>query len=592
MPNLPLRSEVKEEYTWDLTKIYASKEAWKKDFCRAQKELKRAKQFKGKLGESPEKLLEALNWQLDNLVLITRLHVYAYLQKEVDIDDVEVQEVLKQIRTLSSNFRTATNYMKPEIAKIKDLDKWLETGLLDDYKSLLIDIKGTKYLSKRERELFASLGDIKDSIKDAYDTLSEFEIYIGKNEDRDVTLKDESCYNLMLSQNRDMREIGYNELHEAYKEHERTLANLYAGSIKHNVLTAKLRGYTSTLEAALDSDDIPMSVFTNLIDVVHKALPLLHRYYAIRKKILGVDELHIYDIYVPLVDSVQVNISYENAAQLIKESVLPLGLEYSNLLYAGLTKERWVDRYPNEGKSSLSHYIETYTDNPYILLNYKGDSIEDVIELAHESGHAMQGYYSVHNNTFFSYVFPDFANEVASKFHEQLLVKYLYEHAESEKVKTYLLGMQLDCMISDLFLQTLYSEFEVKCHIQQEKGEPLTLDFFLKTYKGLLETYYGPEMHFEENSDVGGLCVHHFYNDYYVYKYATGLSAAIALSERVLNGGEKERQDYLDYLKLGSTKTAIEGLKVAGVDMTTVAPIEATVKKFANLLDDFEKRIG
>ncbi len=592
MPTLPLRSEVKEEYTWDITKLYESKEAWQKDFCQAQKELKKAKRFKGKLKESPERLLEALDWKMDTLVLISRLQVYIYLQKEVDVDDVEAQESYSQIRTLNSNFRTATSYIEPEITKIKDLDEWLETGLLDKYKSLLTNVKSSNYLSKKERELLASLKDIKGSIKDAYDTLSEFEIYVGKNEDRDVTLKDESCYNLMLNQNKRMREIGYNELHNAYKERERTLANLYAGAIKQDALIAKVKGYSSSLEAAFDPDDIPIRVLTNLIDVVHEALPLLHRYYALRKKVLGVEELHIYDIHVSLVDSCETSIPYKKAAQLVKESVLPLGAEYANLLYAGLTKERWVDRYKNKGKTSVSRCIEAYTDNPYILLNYKGNYVEDVFVLAHESGHAMQCYYSVHNNPYFSYMTSEFSNEVASTFNEQLLAKYLYERTENEEMKTRILEIQLERIISEVFLSTMYAEYELKCHTQQEKGEPLTLDFFLKTYRSLLETYYGPEMHFEENSDVGGLCVQHFYDPYYVYQYATGIVVALALMEKVLNGGEKERQAYLDYLKLGNTKTPIESLKVAGIDLTTTAPIEVAMKKIEGLLDEFEKRMG
>ena len=589
---VPLRSEVKEEYTWDLTKIYASKEAWQRDFCRAQKEFKRAKRFKGKLGKSPEKLLEVLNWKMDTSLLISRLYVYVYFQKEVDVDDVQAQEAYSQIKALNSNFRTETSYIESEITKIKDLDKWFETGLLDDYKSLLIDIKSSNPPSKKKRELLASLKDIKESIKDAYDTLSEFELYIKRDDGRDETFKDESCFNLMLSHNRDMREMGYNELHEAYKEHERTLANLYASSIKQDALIAKIKGYSSSLEAAFDPDDIPMSVLTNLIDVVHKALPLLHWYYAVRKKALGVEELHIYDTQVSLVDSCKTNIPYEKAAQLVKESVLPLGAEYANLLYDGLTKERWVDRYPNAGKTSVAHCIEAYTDNPYILLNYEGNYVEDVFILAHESGHAMQCYYSVHNNPYFSYMASSFANEVASTFNEQLLAKYLYEHAESEEMKTRVLEIQLERIISDVFLSTMYAEYELKCHTQQEMGEPLTLDFFLKTYKSLIETYYGPEMHFEENSDVGGLCVHHFYDTYSVHQYATGILVALALIEKVLNGGEKERQDYFDFLKLGNTINPIEGLKVAGIDLTTTASIEVAMKKIESLIEEFEKRMG
>lgn len=336
------RSEVKEAYTWDLTKIYASKEAQQKDFYQAQKELKRAKRFKGKLKESPEKLLEALKWKNDTLTLNSRLLVYVLLQKKVDINNAEAQENFSLIKAVSSKFRTATNYMEPEIGKIKDLDKWLESGILDEYRDLITRIKGINYPSKREKELYASLDDIQDSIKEAYDALSEFEICLEKNEDRDVTLTNDSCYTLMMSQNRRMREIGYNELHDAYKVHENTLAQLYASSIKMDVLESKLRGYDSSFEAKMASDDIPMSVFNSLIDVVHKALPLLHRYFALRKKALGVDELHIYDIYVPLVSSNQPHIPYEKAAQLVKESVLPLGSEYSDILYAGLTKERLV----------------------------------------------------------------------------------------------------------------------------------------------------------------------------------------------------------------------------------------------------------
>ena len=325
---------------------------------------------------------------------------------------------------------------------------------------------------------------------------------------------------------------------------------------------------------------------------MHKAFPILHRYYALRKKVLKVDELRHYDVYVPLVGSIKTHKTYEEAAQIVNEALKPLGKDYTDVIYAGLTKDRWVDRYENKGKRSGAFSSGGFIGEPYILMNYKEDVLGDVFTLAHEGGHSMHSYYSKRNNPFPCYEYTIFEAEVASTFNEQLIAKYFMDNAESEEMKTYIIAKQVDDIIATLFRQTMFAEFELLCHTQQESGEPLTVDSLRKTYRGLLEAYFGPDMHFEDNSDMEGLRIPHFYNAYYVYKYATGISAAIALSERVLNGGKQELEDYLGFLKSGGSKFPIQTLNGAGVDMSTQAPVEAAMRKFEDLLTQLEKRIG
>jgi oligoendopeptidase F len=330
-------------------------------------------------------------------------------------------------------------------------------------------------------------------------------------------------------------------------------------------------------------------VYDNLINAVHEALPQLHRYYALRRKLLGLKELAHYDVYVPLVEGVTVRHSYEEAVDVICEALAPLGDSYVATLKNGLTNERWVDRYENKGKRSGAFSSGIFSGYPYIMMNYKEDVLRDVFTLAHEGGHSMHSYHSSRNNPYPSYDYTIFEAEVASTFNEQLLADHLLKNAQSKEMQAYILGKQIDDVVATLYRQTMFAEFELLVHRQAEQGEPNTLSSLRTTYRNLLETYFGPEVKLLKTSDLEGLRIPHFYRAFYVYKYATGISAAITLADKVLHGTIEDRDRYLEFLKSGGSRYPMDALKVAGVDMTTEEPVRKALESFASLLDRFEQ---
>ncbi len=592
MANIPSRKDVKIDDTWDLTKLYATRADWDADLNVLQNAIDEASRYCGKLGESPATLLEALKWLCDVSIVAEKLYVYASLNYSADASDSENQKMIGIISQIYTNFIAATSYMTPELLTIADLPKWVEEKEFDDYRVYLKKTLRQKAhtLSQKEEELLAKQSELMGTPQKAFGVLTNVDMNFGEIDDMPLSQSTWSVF--MQNPNRDVRKKAYEKFYGIYQGHEQTIATLYAGSVKQDIFSAKVRGFDTALDAALFNDDVPKSVYTGLIEAVHKAFPSLHKYYELRKKVLGVEELRHYDVYVPLVSSIKTHKTYEEAAEIVKEALAPLGKDYVDVIYSGITKDRWVDRYENKGKRSGAFSSGGFIGDPYILLNYKEDVLGDVFTLAHEGGHSMHSYYSKRNNPFSCYEYTIFEAEVASTFNEQLVAKYLTDHADSEEMKTYIIAKQVDDIIATLFRQTMFAEFELLAHTQQELGEPLTVDSLRKTYKGLLEAYFGPSMVFEEKSDLEGLRIPHFYNAYYVYKYATGISASIALSERVLNGGKQELQDYLGFLKSGGSKFPIQSLKAAGVDMSTQAPVEAATKKFSQLLDELEGRIS
>ena len=392
----------------------------------------------------------------------------------------------------------------------------------------------------------------------------------------------------MENQDRKVREEAYKKFYKKFEEHQNTIAALYAGNVNQDVFLMRARGYSSSLEMALFGNKVPVSVYHNLIDCVHKNLAPLHEYYALRKKVLGVEELRHYDVYVPLVKSVETKTSYDEAVEICRKALSPLGTEYTDRLCDGL-KNGWVDRYENVGKRSGAFSSGSYIGNPYILLNYKDDVIRDVFTMAHEGGHSMHSWYSVHNNPFMCYDYTIFEAEVASTFNEELVFEYLLKNAETKEMRAYLLSMRAGDILATLYRQTMFAEFELKAHELVEGGTPLTAELLRKIYRELLELYFGPEMHFEQNSDMEGLRIPHFYSSFYVYKYATGISAALALAKRVTEGGAKEREDYFAFLKSGGSRYPIESLRIAGVDMEKTKPVQDACDEFAKVIAELKE---
>ena len=523
---------------------------------------------------------------------------YASLQHEADEDDSKATDRDGRAMMAYTDMQAELSFVDPEIQEIDEakLREWISTPEFADYRIYIEKLLHFKpyILSEKEERLLSLAMQPGQTPHTAFSVLTNvdmnktFGTVTENGEEKQLT---ETTWGVFMhSQDRKVREEAYKKFYAKYEEHQNTIAALYAGSVNQDVFTMRARGYKSSLEMALYGNKVPEAVYHNLIDCVHKNLPALHEYYKLRRELLGLKpgELRHYDVYVPVIKSVEAKTTYEESVEICRAALAPLGKEYTDRLCDGLLNG-WTDRYENIGKRSGAFSSGAYIGNPYILLNYNEDNIRDVFTMAHEGGHSMHSWYSVHNNPFMCYDYTIFEAEVASTFNEELVFEYMFKNAKSDDMKKYLLAMRADDILATLYRQTMFAEFELKAHELVENGTPLTAELLRKIYRELLELYFGPEMTFESNSDMEGLRIPHFYNAFYVYKYATGISASLALAKRVTNGGEKEREDYFKFLKSGGSRYPIEALKVAGVDMAQTEPVQAACDEFKKIIAELEK---
>ena len=595
---IPTRDEVEEKNKWDLSSIYKSDDEWEAALKTLPELTKKVAEFKGKLGTSAETLLEALKTlEKAELQMETGYH-YASLQHHANEDDSVATDREGRAMMAYTDMQAELSFIEPEIQSIDEtkLRQWISQPDFADYKIFIEkQLHFKKYILSEKEERILSLQmqpaqtpDAAFSVLTNVDINKTFGTVNVNGKEQQLT---ETTWSVFLhNQDRKVREEAYKKFYAKFEEHQNTIAALYAGSVNQDVFQVRARGYDSSLQAALYGNKVPTSVYHNLIECIHKNLPTLHEYYSIRKKALGVDKLKHYDVYVPLVKSVETKTTYEEAVEICRNALAPLGKEYTDRLCDGLLNG-WTDRYENVGKRSGAFSSGCYVGNPYILLNYNEENIRDVFTMAHEGGHSMHSWYSVHNNPFMCYDYTIFEAEVASTFNEELVFEYLLKNAKDEEMKKYLLAMRADDILATLFRQTMFAEFELKAHEFVENGTPLTAELLRKTYRQLLELYFGPEMNFEDNSDMEGLRIPHFYSAFYVYKYATGISAALALAHRVTTGGDKERNDYFEFLKSGGSRYPIESLKIAGVDMESVEPVQAACNTFKEIVEQLKQII-
>ena len=593
---IPARKDIPESDKWDLSSIYKSNEEWEENLKVLPSLTKKVVQYKGRLGESSDVLLEALKALEEAELRMETVYHYASLQHEADEDDSSATDRDGRAMMAYTRMMSDLSFIDPEIQSVDEtkLRKWISLPEFKDYKIYIEKLLHFKkyILSEKEERILSLQMQPAQTPYNAFSVLSNVDMNktFGTvnvcGEERPLTETTWSVF--MENQDRKVREEAYKKFYKKFEEHQNTIAALYAGNVNQDVFLMRARGYSSSLEMALFGNKVPVSVYHNLIDCVHKNLVPLHEYYALRKKVLGVDELRHYDVYVPLVKSVETKTSYDEAVEICRKALSPLGTEYTDRLCDGL-KNGWVDRYENVGKRSGAFSSGSYIGNPYILLNYKDDVIRDVFTMAHEGGHSMHSWYSVHNNPFMCYDYTIFEAEVASTFNEELVFEYLLKNAETKEMRAYLLSMRAGDILATLYRQTMFAEFELKAHELVEGGTPLTAELLRKIYRELLELYFGPEMHFEQNSDMEGLRIPHFYSSFYVYKYATGISAALALAKRVTEGGAKEREDYFAFLKSGGSRYPIESLRIAGVDMEKTEPIQYTYDEFANVIAELKE---
>ena len=596
---IPNRSEIPASDKWDLSTLYKNREDWEAALARTTPLIQKFAGFKGKLAQSSDSLLNALKAYEELYKTLETVYCYASLCHTSDESDGVFQDMEGRAMMAYSRAGSEASFFSPELMAIdeKKLSEWLNLPEFADYRVFIQkELHEKPYvLSEKEEKILSLAAEALQTPDNAFSLLSnvdmQFESVTAGADGKPQPLTQSTFSLFIRSQDRKVREDAYKKFYKSFKDHQNVIASLYAGNVNSDVFYARARGFNSSLEASLYSNKVDVSVYRNLIDTVHKNLPALHDYYSLRKKMLGLSELRHYDVYVPLVKDVETKTSYEQAVEICRNALAPLGKDYTDVLCNGLLNG-WVDRYENKGKRSGAFSSGAYTGYPYILLNYKDDAIRDVFTMAHEGGHSMHSYFSKSSNPFMCYDYTIFEAEVASTFNEELVFEYLLKNASSKEMKTYLLAMRADDILATLHRQTMFAEFELKAHELVEGGTPLNAEVLRKIYRELLVQYFGPEMVFEEESDLEGLRIPHFYNSFYVYKYATGISAALALAKRVVCGGKKEKDDYFNFLKSGGSRYPLESLKIAGVDMSSTKPVQDALDTFAQIVKELKDTAG
>ncbi|MBW8350418.1 oligoendopeptidase F [Bacillus sp. IITD106] len=596
---LPSRSEIAEDMTWRLEDIFSSDEAWEKEYDDIKELLKDAGQFKGKLNESADKLFEALDFQSKVSERMGRLYTYAHMRYDQDTGNSHYQGFNARAESLYSILASEFSYIVPEILDMEEsrISQFLEENKdLQLYKKALeeINLQRGHVLSAEQEALLAQASEVLGASSTTFGMLNnaDLEFPVIKDEDgNDVQISHGNYIRFLESSDRRVREDAFKKVYETYGKFSNTFSSTLSGAVKKDNFYAKARNYQSARHAALSANNIPESVYDNLVETINKNLHLLHRYVKLRKKVLGVDQLHMYDLYTPLVKDVKMNIPYEEAKNLVIEGLAPLGEEYINILKEGF-ENRWVDVFENKGKRSGAYSSGAYGTNPYILMNWQ-DNVNNLFTLAHEFGHSVHSYYTRKSQPYPYGDYSIFVAEVASTCNEALLGDFMLKRTDDKKEQLYLLNHYLEGFRGTVFRQTMFAEFEHIIHQKAQNGEALTADMLTKEYYELNKKYFGEEdIHIDEEIGLEWSRIPHFYYNYYVYQYATGFSAAAALSSQILEEGESAVARYIDFLKAGSSDYPIEVLKKAGVDMTTAAPIEAACKVFEEKLAEMEQLLG
>lgn len=594
---LPLRHEVKPQDTWDLASLFKSDAQWERAFTQFEQQISDYDRFRGQLGKSPRQLYECLEFdcQLDRLA--ERLGVYAFLKTAEDQTHGDYQRMQGRFQNAATRAGEASSFIRPEIIAIPDrtMREFLQAKELAPYIILLERIRRYRKhtLSTKEERLLAQQGEMAQAAGKIFRQLLDADMRFGILKDEHgqaVELTNATFAKFLVSPDRGVRRRAFHQYYHQFAAHENSLTAALAGSVQKDAYYAKARGYESSLAAALFPDDMPPAVYHNLIATVRSRLPVVHRYYELRRRRMRLKEIHHYDTYVPILAEQRQRRSWDEAVRDVIRSLAPLGQKYVSVLEAGL-KGRWCDRYPNRGKQSGAFSSGSYDADPFILMNYKPDVLEDMFTLAHEAGHSMHSYYSTRHQPYQYYQYTIFVAEVASTFNEQLLSEHLRANAKNDPQRAALINRDIDAIRGTIIRQTMFAEFEEKTHRLVESGEPLTVDTVKRVYGQLLKDYFGPQFAIDDELLLEGLRIPHFYRAFYVYKYATGLSAAIALARRVLQGKQPELKAYLGFLKAGCSKFPLEILQDAGVDMTTPAPIESALDHFEQLVDELDRLI-
>ena len=581
------RSEMDSRYTWDLTPIFESDEAWENALKEASEAVAKLQQLPGTLGASVDALKNGLDQVFSVSQQMEKLYCYAFLRKSGDNGDPKSQEMEARCIGLMTGFQAAVSFLNPEILALnpETLAEFLADERMATYRHMAEDVCRARAhtLDAQREKMLAMLSDAAQTPSNVFDMFESvdmtFEPVKGENGE-ELPLSHGSFGMFRENRCREVRKDAFEKYFGAFEKFINTLAAMYAGSVKMDCYYADVRGYESACEAALFSDNVPVKLYDNLVSVVHSGLGTMKRYLDLRKKLLGVDELHLYDLYVPIVDEVDFEMTYEEACALVKEALKPLGEEYGKLLDRAFS-ERWIDVYENKGKTTGAYSMGVYGVHPYVLLNHT-NTLDSVFTLAHELGHAMHSYFSATTRDFANHDYRIFVAEVASTVNEVLLTKHLLKVETDPRRRAYILNHFLEGFRTTVFRQTQFAEFERKAHEMYQKGEPLTAGSLNKVYRELNQLYYqGVEL--EPYTDVEWARIPHFYRAFYVYQYSTGFCSAVTIADRILNNGGAA--DYLRFLSTGGSDYPIEELKIAGVDLTEPTALEAAMRIFAETME-------
>ena len=591
MEQLKQRSDINPEYKWKIEDLVSSDKVWQERFDKLNLDFKKMDKFKESL--DIENLGEVLNLKDELECETTILYVYANLKQNEDSTNSFYQSLASKSDILMTNYQGAVAFLEPSILALDEksllnaLEKQDKLKIYTHYINNLLRNK-EHILSKDKEEILASVYEVCQSADNIFSMLNNADANFGyiKDENGKDILVTHGNYGMLLeNSNQEVRKQAFKAVFGFYKNLKNTIASTYTSSVKADIFNAKVRNYNSSLENALFQTNVEIDVYKNLIKTVHKFLPAMHKYVDIRKKRLGLDEIHFYDLYTPIVKNVDKKITFDQAKEIIFKALAPLGEDYIQNLKKAFD-EGWIDRYENIGKRSGAYVWGAYGTHPFVSLNYT-DTLDDMFTLVHELGHAMHSYYTTTNQPFVYGDYTIFLAEVASTVNEALLMEYLLETTEDEEEKLYLINHFMEQFRTTLFRQTMFAEFEKKKKEKMENGEPQTFDSLCEIYRELNKKYYGDNIVIDEEIAWEWARIPHFYTAFYVYQYATGYSCAIAFSERILKQGKTE--DYLGFLKSGSCDYSTEILKKAGVDMTKTEPIENALKVFEGLVSDMEK---
>lgn len=591
---LPARKDVAVGDTWDLASLFRSDAEWEQALAAWEQRIPGYEAFAGTLASSAERLAECLAFDLEMDREGDRIGTYAHLRASEDQAAPEAQRMVGRFQHVATRAGEKASFIRPEIMAIPaaSLTEWLGRPALADCRLLVERLVRTRphVLSEREEKLLAMQGTFAGTAGKVFRQLTDADLKFGavaNGRGEQVELSNATFVTLLHDTSPEVRRATFHQFYDQYQAHANTLAATLSGSNERDVYAARVRNYPSAVEAALFADNVPLAVYDQLIAAVRAHLPAVHRYYDLRKRVLGLDEIHHYDCYVPLVPELEQRHTWEQAVAVVIESLQPLGKDYCTRLEQGL-RGRWCDRYPNTGKQSGAFSSGTYDSDPYILMNFQEEAIEHVFTLTHEAGHSMHTRMSSEAQPYQYSGYTIFVAEVASTFNEQLLTRLLLQRASSPLEKAAIISREIDSIRATIVRQTMFAEFERKSHASVEAGEPLTLERIRGIYRELLDAYFGPRFSVDTQLELECLRIPHFYNAFYVYKYATGLAAAITLAKKVAAGGPAELAAYQAFLRGGCSKWPLDLLRDAGVDLEQPEPVATALTRFGELVDELD----